>query len=106
VELGTIRGHDKRIIKGVQIPRHFGSLWNLSPFIAYGRKAPETIPLIDALRQIRALAKLHPYRHDAHALVCKWMEQLLSKAIEGNTLSEEEVHKHVQGKLEVPPSKE
>src|SRR5258706_6656085 len=27
-------------------------------------------------------------------------------AIEGNTLSEEEVHKHVQGKLEVPPSKE
>jgi Fic family protein len=27
-------------------------------------------------------------------------------AIEGNTLSEEEVHKHVQGKLEVPPNKE
>lgn len=27
-------------------------------------------------------------------------------AIEGNTLSEEEVHKHVQGKLEVPLSKE
>jgi Fic family protein len=27
-------------------------------------------------------------------------------AIEGNTLSEEEVHQHVQGKLEVPPSKE
>jgi Fic family protein len=27
-------------------------------------------------------------------------------AIEGNTLSEEEVHKHVQGKLELPPSKE
>src|SRR5271157_1216126 len=27
-------------------------------------------------------------------------------AIEGNTLSEEEVLKHVQGKLEVPPSKE
>lgn len=27
-------------------------------------------------------------------------------AIEGNTLSEEEVHKHVQGKLEVPRSKE
>jgi len=81
VGFGVVRGRYLRKVKGVKTPESFGSARRLSPFVPIS-EAPASIHLIEALRHTSALARLHPARADrwyrAHALVCNWMERLLS----------------------------
>ena len=78
VGFGIVWGTYKKSKKGVKIPEggRLGSLRNLRPFIVQ-RRPPAGIPLIQTLRHTTALAQLHPERHDAHALVCNWMDKRL-----------------------------
>lgn len=78
VGFGVVWGQYKRTIKGVKTPKRFGSMRKLSPFIPQS-EAPPRIRLVDALGHTMSLVKLHPDHRKAHALVCKWIEDLLSK---------------------------
>ncbi len=78
VGFGIVRGTYKKSKKDVKVPEggRLGSLRNLRPFIVQ-RRPPAGIPLIQTLGHTTALAQLHPDRHDAHALVCNWMDKRL-----------------------------
>jgi hypothetical protein len=84
VGLGIVKGEAQRTIKGVKTPQSFGAVRRLSPFVPISR-APTRVPVIDAVRHTSALAKLHPSSREAHALVCNWMDRLLSRSGKRNS---------------------
>jgi len=79
VGFGIVRGKygNAEKLNGVKTPDTFGSLRKLRPFIPWSRP-PTNVPLIEAIRHTRALAKLHPQTNLAHKRVCEWMEHQLN----------------------------
>jgi hypothetical protein len=79
VGFGVVQGEAATTLPGFTAPEEFGSLRKLSPFVPWSRPPPSNVPLIAAVRHIRALAQLHPHTDEAHRDVCQWIERRLKK---------------------------
>ena len=99
VGCGVVVGEFKKSLKGFKPPHRFGSLRRLSPFKPLSA-APAKLPIIDALGQTAALARLHPHRNSNHRLICDWMERklgnLAEKASSTGRLDKSEVGIHLK----------
>jgi hypothetical protein len=77
VGFGIVRGKFMKRIAGLKTPESFGSLRRLQPFVPWSGSPPADVPLIEAVRHTRALARLDPEGNDAHLKVCEWINQQL-----------------------------
>ena len=59
----------------------------LLPFVAKS-SAPANVKVIDILHHTSSLTRLHPQKNKSHALVCKWMEHILTRSGDTNYLRE------------------
>jgi hypothetical protein len=85
--LGVVNGPARQSLKEVKTPERFGAARTLSPFLAID-KAPSNLKIIDILHHTSSLTRLHPEKDRAHALVCRWMERLLTRGRSPKTPAE------------------
>ena len=77
VGFGIVRGESLQRLGGLNAPESFGSLRRLRPFVPWTGPPPGDVPLIEAVRHTRALARLDPVNNEAHLKICEWMNQRL-----------------------------
>src|ERR1700722_264865 len=77
VGVGVVFGKFEAYRKSLNTPQEFGSRRKLRPFKPVSR-VPGSIPIMSALRHIKALRQLHPDRNEGQRQVCDWLLKLLS----------------------------
>jgi hypothetical protein len=102
IGFGVVRGEFAKRIVGLKTPESFGSLRRLRPFIPWTGSPPRDVPIMEAVRHIKALVQLHPDWYGAHGKVCDWLdEQLQNRRPSGGT--GERTNKHQQSQKKSSP---
>jgi hypothetical protein len=96
VGFGVVRGKFVTRIIGLKTPESFGSVRRLQPFVPWSGSPPADVPLIEAVRHTRALARLDPEGNDAHLKVCEWINQQLHIRSSGGRVWSTTGHKNRQ----------
>lgn len=78
VGFGVVSGDNQTSFGGIDLPEKPRSLRKLVPFVPFSRAVPG-VTLMSALKHTKALAELHPEKHDTHRQVCDWIERELKK---------------------------